>query len=124
MNDAFPPGSVKLSPFRHTPLPRIGRHYGTKIPPVLMGTTWIEGEEWNTDYGQFQRRGLVRHSVTKELVKVRLDVPDTYFSIPATTDTEHGYVTSTETEFEFRPHTDQKGMTPVEFRKSVKNYYK
>ena len=103
--------------------PRIGSFYGMAVRSVEMGETWIEGEEWNTDYGQFRRRGLVRHSNTKELVKVRVDVPDTYFSIPSTTDEEHGYVTSTDDEFEFRPHTDQT-MSPVEFRKDVKKAYK
>ena len=104
--------------------PRVGNCYGMKVHPVIAGKTWIEGEMWCTDYGQFRRRGLVRHSVTKELVKVRCDVPDTYFSIPATTDTEHGYVSGTdEPEFEFRPHTDQT-LTPAEFRKATKKAYK
>ena len=94
-----------------------------KVHPVIVGETWIEGEEWCTDYGQFRRRGLVRHCETKKLVNVRLDIPDSYFSIPATTDTEHGYVTSTEEGFEFRPHTDQT-QTPTEFRKEVKKAYK
>ena len=105
--------------------PRVGNCYGMKVHPVIAGKTWIEGEMWCTDYGQFRRRGLVRHSVTKELVKVRCDVPDTYFSIPATTDTEHGYVSGTdEPEFEFRPHTDQEKITPAEFRKATKKAYK
>ena len=105
--------------------PRIGNLYGTPILPVygLSKRTWIEGEMWNTDYGQFRRRGLVFHSKTKELVKVRLDVPDTYFSIPATTLTEHGYVTSDDTGFVFRPH-DSQAETPAEFRKKLKRAYK
>jgi len=103
--------------------PRIGNFYGMKVMPHHMGETWIEGEEMNQDYGQFKRRGLVRHSKTKELVKVSCDVPDTYFFIPATTSKEHGYVTSNENEFEFRPHTKQD-ETPKEFRKSIKKAYK
>ena len=97
-----------------------------KVTPIFCGETWLEGEMWNTDYGQFRRRGLVRHAKQSGvLVKVRCDVPDTYFSIPATTDTEHGYVTvNNDTgELEFRPHTDQAKMTPAQFRKSVKKAY-
>jgi hypothetical protein len=107
--------------------PRIGQCYGMPVTPVKAGSTWIEGEMWCTDYGQFKRRGLVRHEKTKELVKVRCDIPDTFFSIPATTETEHGFVFvmgGAEEEFEFCPHTDQKGMTPAEYRKSVKKSYK
>ena len=104
--------------------PRIGNYYGMAIHPLIMGATWVEGEMWCTDYGQFRRRGLVRHSVTKALVRVRCDVPDTYFSIPATTDTEHGYVTTADSgELEFRPHTTQD-QTPAEFRKETRKAYK
>lgn len=101
-------------------LPRIGNYYGMQVLPVIQKDTWIEGEMWCTDYGQFRRRGLVRHSKTGELVKCRLDIPDTVFSIPATTDTEHGYVTGNDNgEFEFRPHTDQSA-SPVQFRKNYR----
>ena len=82
-----------------------------------------------SDYGKFERRGLVRHAKTGALVRVRMDIPDTYFSIPATTETEHGYVTTKElatldqTEWEFRPHTEQT-QTPAQFRKATKQAYK
>lgn len=95
-----------------------------------LNGTWIDSEEVQTDYGQFRRRGLVIHSRTKELVKVRMDMADTVFSIPATTDTEHGYVTTfvhgdnAELEdFEFRPHTEQT-QTPAEYRRSMRRAYK
>ncbi len=104
-------------------------HYGAVAYPVSLGETCIEGEMMCSDYGKFERRGLVRHTKTKELVRVRLDIPDTYFSIPATTATEHGYVTTAdeagtgEREFEFRPHTEQK-VSPTQFRKDTKQAYK
>ncbi len=103
--------------------PHIGRCYGMDVLPVRQGDTWIEGEMMCTDYGQFRRRGLVRHSVSGELVRVRCDIPDTYFSIPATTATEHGYVTGTETGFEFRPHADQT-ESPVQYRAGVRKAYR
>ena len=94
--------------------------YGMLVPPVHNGRTWIEVEEMCRDYGQFRRRGLVIHSKTLELVQVRMDISNTFFSIPATTEKEHGYVTSAYNgEFEFRPHTDQT-KTPVEFRKQYR----
>ena len=103
--------------------PRTGNFYGMAVLPVHLGRTWIEGEMMNNDYGQFRRRGLVVHSKTRELVKVRLDVPDTYFSIPATTTTEHGFVTGKDnegfSEFEFIPHTTQR-VTPAQFRKELR----
>lgn len=104
--------------------PRIGNCYGMPVHPLTQGATWLEGEMWCTDYGQFRRRGLVRHSGTKELVRVRADVADTFFSIPATTDTEHGYVTGADSgELEFRPHTSQE-QTPAQFRKELRKAYK
>jgi len=103
--------------------PRIGNFYGMVVTPIYLGRTWVEGEMMNLDYGQFRRRGLVLHSKTLQLVKVRIDVPDTYFSAPATTENEHGYVTSNDKgEFEFRPHTSQQG-SPKEFRKELRRNY-
>lgn len=80
--------------------------------PMWAGETCIEGESLCSDYGQFRRKGLVRHEKTRELVRVRADIPDTWFSIPATTESEHGFVTSREdaegnAEFLFIPHTEQ-----------------
>jgi len=105
--------------------PRISCYYGMVVNPILQGRTWIEGEMMQDDYGQFKRRGLVVHSVTKELVSVRLDIADTYFSIPATTDKEHGYITGNDDngEFEFRPHTDQS-QSPSDYRKECRRSYK
>jgi hypothetical protein len=92
--------------------------------PVKDGQTWIDPEEVQTDYGQFRRNALVYHKVTGELIKCRADIPDTFFSIPATTKTECGYISAREDgEFEFRPYTEQT-QTPVEYRKTVKRAYK
>lgn len=78
-------------------------------------------EEMCRDYGQFRRKARVFHSKTGELVTCRADIPDTYFSIPATTKTEHGYITGRDDgELEFRPHTFQDVQTPAEFRKQYK----
>lgn len=94
-----------------------------RVEPFIAGDTWIEGEEMCSDYGQFRRRGLVRHRDTKKLVRVRLDIPDTYFSIPATTTSQHGYVTQSEGSLEFCPHTEQN-QTPAEYRRSVRQSYR
>ena len=86
--------------------------------------TWIEAEEACTDYGQFKRRARAIHEKTNELVDCRADIPDTYFSIPATTKTEHGFITSRDGgELVFIPHTEQT-QTPAEFRKATKKAYK
>lgn len=86
--------------------------------------TRIDPEEVQTDYGQFRRKGGCYHHKTGELVKVRADIADTWFSIPATTETETGYVTSRDDkELEFRPHTTQD-ETPEEFRKRIRKAYK
>ena len=68
----------------------------------------------------FTRQAIVFHSVTGKLVRCKATIPDTYFSIPATTKTEHGYIGSREDgELEFRPHTTQT-LSPVEWRKQYK----
>jgi len=104
--------------------PRTGNFHGMAITPDIQGKTWIEGEMMNLDYGQFRRRGLVWHSVTGELVQVRLDVPDTFFSIPATTETEYGFVTvKAKGEFMFIPNDEQR-VSPAQFRKDLKKSYK
>ena len=100
---------------------RTNNFYGMKEPPTILGETWIESETFCKDYGQFTRRGLVRYK--GGVVAVKASIPDTFFSIPATTNTEHGYVTSKEengkNEFIFVPHTEQT-ETPVEWRKQYK----
>ena len=86
-----------------------------------MKKTFIESEEKCRDYGYFSRKATVFHSVTNELVKCIATIPDTFISIPATTKTEHGYITSRDDgELEFRPHTNQTEQTPAEFRKQYK----
>lgn len=82
--------------------------------------TWIDAEMVCSDIGQFRRRGKVRHCKTGQLVSVLGAIPDTYFSIPATTKTEHGYVTSADDgALEFRPHTEQT-QSPAEYRKEYR----
>jgi hypothetical protein len=82
--------------------------------------TFIDPEEKCRDYGTFARKAVVYHSVTGTLVQCRADIPDTFFSIPATTKLEHGYITGRDDgELEFRPHTDQS-TPPQEFRKQYK----
>lgn len=103
--------------------PRTIGCYGSSCPPLVAGPTWLESEQVQSDYGQFQRRGLVRHVYSRRLVRVWADIPDTYFSIPATTQKESGYVSNDEDELVFTPYEDQS-QTPAEFRKEVKGAYK
>ncbi len=87
----------------------------------LMTKTFIDPEEKCRDIGYFSRRATVFHSLTGKLVNCRATIPDTFFSIPATTATEHGYITGRDDgELEFRPHTDQEDENPVEFRKNYR----
>lgn len=89
-----------------------------------MNVTSIEPEEKCSDIGQFRRKAKAFHSKTGKLVTCQAGIPDTCFSIPATTKTEHGYITGREDgELEFRPHTDQT-MTPVEYRKDYRKQCK
>lgn len=89
-----------------------------------MNVTSIDPEEKCRDIGQFRRKATVYHSKTGELVTCQAAIPDTFFSIPATTKTEHGYITGRDDgELEFRPHTDQT-MTPVEYRKDYRKQCK
>lgn len=102
--------------------PRLAQSYGQTVVPSYSPTrqTWIEGEMMCSDIGQFRRRGLAFHEKSGELVRFDGAIPDTYFSIPATTKTEHGYVTGREDgELEFRPHTKQT-LSPVEYRKKYR----
>jgi hypothetical protein len=105
--------------------PRETGCYGINCPAFTMGVTWLESEEVQNDYGQFKRIGVVIHEKTRQLIKVRADIADTYFSIPATTATETGYVTADNDGniLVFRPHTEQD-QTPAEYRKGVKKAYK
>ena len=85
-----------------------------------MKLTSIEPEEKCRDYGQFNRKATVFRSVTGELVKCQAAIPDTFFTIPATTKMEHGYITVRDDgELEFRPHTSQI-ISPAEWRKQYK----
>lgn len=103
--------------------PRIGNCYGMKVLPIIQGDTWIEGEMWNTDYGQFKRRAVVRHRFTNQLVFCHADVPDTYFSILAYTNKEHGFITTSETGFLFHPDNDQS-RSIKDWKKELRDCYK
>lgn len=108
--------------------PRTSGRYGMIAHPMRAGETCLESESLCSDYGQFHRKGLVRHEKTRELVRVRADIPDTWFSIPATTESEHGFITSREdaagaAELLFIPHTEQT-QTPTQFRKATRAAYK
>jgi len=85
--------------------------------------TSIDSEGVQADYGQFRRRAKVFHRTTGELVACRADIPDTFFSIPATTKTEDGFISIRDDgELEFIPHTHQVG--PVQYRKDVRKAYR
>lgn len=109
-------------------LPRTVGLYGCTAPAFTHNSTWVESEMLCSDHGKFERRGLVRHSKTNQLIRVRADVPDTYFSMPATTKTEHGFVTCVDLdeygiELHFIPHTDQ-WQSPAQFRKETRKAYR
>jgi hypothetical protein len=86
-----------------------------------MNRTFIDREEKCTKIGQFSRKSKAFHSKTNQLVICMATIPDTFFSIPATTEDEHGYIgLRDDGELEFRPHTDQGGITPDQYRKNYK----
>ena len=99
-------------------------NYGCSAHPLILGVTQIESEGLCSDYGRFERKGEVRHVLSKQLVRVRADIADTWFSIPATTATENGYVTSREEadgskELVFIPYTSQNER-PAQYRARVR----
>jgi len=94
-------------------------NYGCSAHPLVFGVTQIESEGFCTDYGRFERKGEVRHVLSKALVRVRADIADTWFSTPATTTTESGYVTLREEELVFIPYTSQS-ETPVQYRARIR----
>lgn len=75
------------------------------------GNTWIDEEEkaYNLPLARSMRQGVVRFADGK-LRKVRLGVPDTFFTIPArSSEGKHGYVSVIGDEFTFIiPATKQK----------------
>lgn len=82
--------------------------------------TWMDEEEVQTDYGQFRRKFVANHRFSNRKVAGRADIPDTCFSIPATTPVEHGYLSvDSEGVLIFTPHTNQDESV-VEYRKRVK----
>jgi hypothetical protein len=103
------------------PVPYLTRYGRQVIPWIHPDGTWIEGEEMCSYIGQFRRRAYVTHCKTNENVLCVAGIPDTYFSIPATTETEHGYITGKDNGngLEFRPHTDQT-QSPADYRKQYK----
>ncbi len=117
--------TLQFNLMKKTLIPRTVGLYGMQSSPLVKGDTWIESEMFCSDHGKFERKGIVRHAKTGQLVRVRLDIADTWFSIPATTATEHGYVTGdTDTgELQFRPHTEQS-VSPSQFRKDTRKAYR
>ena len=100
-------------------IPRTVGRYLSVAHPLIVGDTCIESEELCTGYGKFERKGEVRHRMSGELVRVRADLSDTWFSIPATTATEHGFVLLSclgGEEMVFIPHTNQLDETPAQYR--------
>lgn len=87
--------------------------------------TWIDSEDIQTDYGQFRRRFVAYLEDLVKPVVGRADIPDTYFSIPATVENSggikaaKGYVTIKQGALVFVPYADQT-ESPKEFRKRIK----
>lgn len=54
---------------------------------IKLTKTWLDHEEECTDYDQFARKGVAildqGEAESEELVDVRADIPDTFFTIPA-----------------------------------------
>jgi len=110
-------------------IPRIVGSYGMIAHPIENGVTCLESECLCTYHGKFERKGVVRHKISQELIRVRADVADTWFSIPATTATEHGFIVvkddrSDNKELTFIPHTDQLKETPAQYRSRIRKAYK
>jgi hypothetical protein len=84
-----------------------------------MRHTKIDPEEKCKDIGCFSRNAVAFHKNTGKLVRCKATIPDTWFSVPATTKDECGYLTGRDDgELEFRPYTNQ--TPPAEFRKQYK----
>lgn len=100
--------------------------YGMKVEAHYYDRgTWIDPEERCCDIHNFSRQAMALHHETGELLRCKATINDTWFSTPATTDTQHGYITGAGSEdgkerwLEFRPHTDQT-MTPAQWRRDYK----
>ena len=106
---------------KKTPVPYITSYHRRVEPWIHSDGSWIEGEEMCRDIGLFRRRAWVTHSKTNKMILCKAAIPDTYFSIPATTETEHGYIAVKEggIGLEFRPHTEQT-QSPADYRKQYK----
>jgi len=83
----------------------------------FSANTWVEPEDCCTDYGQFRRKFRAYHKNTRCIVTGKADVADTFFSIPATTKAEHGFLTNDDGLLVFYPHDDQT-ETPSDWRKA------
>ena len=85
-----------------------------------LNTTYIDSEEVCRGADDFNRKALAFHAHTQELVRCKAAVADTYFTISATTETEHGYIViRDDNELQFRPDIHQN-QTPAEFRRTYK----
>lgn len=78
--------------------------------------TYLESEAACNMPWQFKRKGKASHDKASKPVKVRAAVADTFFSIPATTKEEHGYLYMDNGVLTFAPHDDQP-KTPSQYRK-------
>lgn len=101
--------------------------FGMAAFPITAGPTWLDSEVVQSDYAQFRRRGIVRHALTNALIPIWADMPDTYFSTPAITKNEAGYISITECRpdygdyLTFHPYKDKK---PGELKKELRKAYK
>lgn len=84
------------------PAPRVCSGYGAlRLPTYGVGDdTWLEAEEFSYPNGAKRRRCRARHTETRQLVLVKVGIPDTFFSIPAA---GGGYVMVEEGVFMFHP---------------------
>lgn len=85
--------------------------------------TWVDSEEVCSDIGQFRRKFRAIHQDTRCVVRGKAAVADTFFSIPATTVKEHGFLTNENGVLVFVPHTDQS-QTPADYRKECRQQCK
>ena len=85
--------------------------------------TFLEDEEKCKEVFSFSRKFSAFHSQTKRKVKGSATIADTYFTIPATTATQYGFLSSrADGELEFTPFSVQL-VTPKEFQKQYKKSY-
>lgn len=94
-----------------TPKPRIGTFYGAPIHNIVIGDTWLEGEEFTYPSGGLHRRCYALCPDNKLRV-VKCGVADTFFSIPAYARIKgkrvKGFITSDEHGFKFNVYKGEQ----------------